>query len=158
MLKKLLTIAVLLSLVGVLGCSTTAGTSPASVTTVREAKIASKWSMKQMEISLEAETSIMLTLAAGDKVDGYFYIVKGDNVTFSISGNSLIYESKAPVTQGQSVASDRFSFTASQAQGIAYTLKLNAINVAGKDKAAVAVFLEFIYPATGEVFVPFGTK
>jgi hypothetical protein len=162
MLKKVLIIAVLLSLVGVLGCSTTSGTGtttlPASVTTVREAKIASIWSMKQMEINLESETSIMLTLAPGDKVDGYFYIVNGDNITFSISGNSLVYESKAPVTQGKSVESDRFSFTASQAQGIAYTLKLNAVSGNSEKKPGATVFLEFIYPATGEVFVPFGTK
>jgi hypothetical protein len=162
MLKKVLIIAVLLSLVGILGCSTTSGTGttalPASVTTVREAKIASVWSMKQMEINLESETEIDIKLAAGDKVDGYFYIVNGDNITFSISGNSLIYESKAPGASGKSVASDRFSFTASQAQGIAYTLKFNVIEGSSKDKNSATVFLEFIYPATGTVLVPIGTK
>jgi hypothetical protein len=114
--------------------------------------------MMQLEINLEAETEIDIKLAAGDKVDGYFYIVKGDNITFSISGSSLIYASKAPVTQGQSVASDRFSFTASQAQGGGYTLKFNVINGNSKDKNSATVFLEFIYPAAGTVLVPIGTK
>jgi hypothetical protein len=158
MFKKLLIIAVLLSLVGVLGCSTTSGTVPASVKIVREAEIASKWAVKQMEINLEAETSIVLKLAVGDKVDGYFYCVKGDNVTFSISGTSLFYESKAPVTEEKNVASDRFSFTASKAQGIAYTLKLNAVSANNEKKPAATVFIEFINPANSEVFVPFGTK
>jgi hypothetical protein len=153
MLKKVLIIAVLLSLVGILGCSTTAGTAPASVNIVREAQIASGWAFKQIEISLEAETLIILTLASGDKVDGYFYCVSGDNVTFSISGNSPIYTSA-----GQGVNSDRFSFTATQAQGIAYILKLNPIKSSNKESTAATVFFEIIYPATGKISMPIGTK
>ncbi len=156
MLNKVLIIAVLLSVVGLIGC-TAVGTEtlPANITTVREATIASKWAMKQLELSLEAETKIVLTLAAGDKVDGYFYCVTGANVTFSISGNSLIYQSSE---QGKGVPSDRFSLTASQAQGIAYTLKFTPFNSNAEDKKEATVFLELIYPVTGEIFVPIGTK
>ncbi|OGO17987.1 MAG: hypothetical protein A2Z15_00495 [Chloroflexi bacterium RBG_16_50_11] len=88
-------------------------------------------------------------------MDGYFYCVSGANVTFSISGNSLIYQS---VTPEDGVASDRFSFTASQGQGIAYTLKLTPVNGNSAAKGEANVFLELIYPSTGEIFVPFGTK
>jgi hypothetical protein len=162
MFKKVLIIAALLSLVGAFGCSISSKTgtesSTASVKPIREAEIASQWAMKQIEINLEAETSIMFKLAAGDKVDGYFYLIKGDGISFSILGNSLIYESKAADAKAPGVASDRFSFTASQAQGIAYTLKLDFVNGDSKEKTGVTVFLEFIYPASGEVFVPMGTN
>lgn len=156
MLKKVLIIAVLLSVAGLIGCtSTNGGTAklPASVNVVREAHITSGWSVMQMEINLESETHIILTLAAGDKVDGYFYCVSGDNVTFSISGNSPIYTST-----GQSVNSDRFSFAASQAQGIAYILKLTPVKKNGDEKAAATVFFDIIYPAAGEISMPIGTK
>jgi len=156
MLKKVLIIAVLLSVVGLLGCTSANGGAsglPASVNVVREADITSGWSVMQMEISLESETHIILTLAAGDKVDGYFYCVSGGNVTFSISGNSPIYTSV-----GQGVNSDRFSFTASQAQGIAYILKLTPVKKNGDEKAASTVFFDIIYPAAGEISMPIGTQ
>jgi hypothetical protein len=156
MLKKVLIIAVLLSVVGLLGCTTTNGgssTPPASVKIVREAQITSGWSVKHMEISLESETHIILTLAAGDRVDGYFYRMSGDNVTFSISGNSLIY-----ISAGQGVDSDRFSFTASQVQGIAYIIKLTPIKKSDQKSAQATVFFEIIYPVAGEISMPIGTK
>ena len=160
MLKKCLAaIFILSSLVILVGCSTTVTetTSPANVNTVRETKLSPNWALKQMEVNLGSETKIMLTLADGDKVDGYFYLTSGDNVSFSISGTSLIYESKAPGTGAKSVASDRFSFTASQTQGTAYTLKLTPVS-GTEGRVEAAVFLELIYPVTGELFVPFGTK
>jgi len=157
MIKKALVVAlILLALVGFVGCpsANTETSSPANVNTIRETNISPDWTMKQMEITLEAETSIMLTLAPGDKVDGYFYVVSGDNISFSISGNSLIYESKAAGTAAESVSSDRFSFTASQAQGLSYRLKLTP----GSGIASATVFLELIYPASGEIFIPIGTQ
>jgi len=156
MLKKVIFGALLIILsVGALGCPAASTSLSANVKTVREAEIAPDWAMKQMEITLEAETKIVLTLAYGDKVDGYFYLESGDNISFSISGTSLIYESKASGTAEKNVSSDRFSFTASQAQGIAYTLKLKP----GSDETTGAIVLiELIYPATGEIFIPIGTK
>jgi hypothetical protein len=157
MLKKaLVAVLILFALVGLAGCpSANTETAPANVNTIRETNISPDWAIKQMEITLEAETSILLTLASGDKVDGFFYLISGDNISFSISGNSLIYESKVAGTNSKSVSSDRFSFTASQAQGLSYRLKLTP----GSDELANAtVFLELIYPVSGEIFIPIGTQ
>jgi len=162
MIKKVIFILVVLSLVGVLGCSltsrTTSPSTPASVKTIREAGIGSEWAMKQLEINLESELSIVLKLAEGDKVDGYYYLEKGNNIDFKITGNSLVYESKTQGAKAQSITSDRFSFAASKEQGIAYTLTLSASNDTGKEKTGMTVFLEIIYPASASVFVPIGTK
>ena len=162
MIKKVIFILVVLSLVGVLGCSITSRTtSPpatANVKPVREANIGKLWMMRQMEITVEDEIPLTLILKEGDRVDGYFYLEKGDNIGFSISGNSLIYTSKPPDTETTHVTSDRFSFTASQSQGIAYILTLNAsANVSGK-KGGATVFMEIIYPSTGSLSIPIGTK
>jgi hypothetical protein len=162
MIKKVIFILIILALIGTLGCSlssrTTTTAAPASVKTIREAGIASAWAMKQLEINLESELSIVLKLAAGDKVDGYYYLEKGDNIGFKITGNSLIYESEAQDAKAQSITSDRFSFTASQDQGIAYTLTLSAVGNTDKNTVVPTVFLEIIYPASASVYVPIGTK
>ncbi|MFA5309289.1 MAG: hypothetical protein WC370_07390 [Dehalococcoidales bacterium] len=157
MVKKLLVVAVLLSLVGLLGCAAAGNTTekPASVKIIREAEITSGWAVKQMEITLKSETQIVLILAAGDKVDGYFYCTSGDNVTFTVAGNSGIYASARAVT---GVDSDRFSFVASQAQGIAYILKLNPVKTGTNKTAGATVFFDIIYPATGEISMPIGTQ
>jgi outer membrane lipoprotein SlyB len=147
MFKKVLILAAILTLFGVVGCTSSSTETPASVKSIRESKIGTQWQMKQVEINFKAETFMTLDLAAGDKVDGYFYIESGDSIGFSISGISPIYSSSNGST------SDRFSFTASQAQGIDYKLKFTT----GNEKEAT-VFLEIIYPATGKVLVPFGTK
>jgi hypothetical protein len=149
MFKKVLVVAVLvLLLVGVFGC-TGGADRPASVKSIREAPVGLQWKMKQVEINFTHETSMTLELAAGDKVDGYFYLLDGAGVSFAVSGITDIYASKSGTT------SDRFSFTASQGQGLDYKLKFN---VAGGDNPEATVFLEIIYPITGEVLVPFGTK
>jgi hypothetical protein len=158
MFKKVLIIAVLLSLISFLGCtssSTETTKSPASVKSIREATITSQWKIMQVEINMQADVSIMLDLATGDKVDGYFYVEDGDGISFAIYGNSLIYQSQGTNSK---VTSDRFSFSASQAQGIAYTLKLAPISTNSQGKGNSTVFLELIYPVTGQIFVPFGTK
>lgn len=162
MLKKAMGILVILSLIGIIGCSsgpksTTTTAAPASVKTVREAQIASAWTMKQLEINTKSDLSLTLKLAAGDKVDGYFYLEKGSNVSFQIAGNSQIYESQPVGTKSDIITSDRFSFTASQAQGIAYFLTLNPGSDT-RETNEVTVFLELIYPATGALSVPIGTK
>lgn len=162
MIKKLLCIVVMLSLIGAVGCSslskTETTTQPSSVRLVREAEIASQWTMKQLEINLETEIPILLTLDTGDKAEGYFYVVKGNGVKFKISGTSLIYESKPLTAKVKEITSDKFSFTASQAQGSGYTLLLSSDNETEKQKTDTIVFLELLYPEGGSVFVPFGTK
>lgn len=163
MLKKILCLILALSLIGAMGCSLvskaqqTTTTAPASISGVREAKISKTWMMKQMQIDLDNQANIVLTLKDGDKVDGFFYLVKGDNVGFSVSGVSTIYTSKPTDTETLRITSDRFSFTASQAQGIAYTLNLTA-GAGSNGNGGTTVFLEIIYPATGSLWVPFGTK
>jgi hypothetical protein len=147
--KKCLVFAVLvLSLVGVFGC-TSGADRPASVKSIRDAAVGPQWQMKQVEINFTNETFMTLELAAGDKVDGYYYLLDGAGVSFAISGTSDIYASKSGTT------ADRFSFTAMQGQGIDYKLKFN---VTGGDNPEATVFLEIIYPITGKVLVPFGTK
>jgi hypothetical protein len=163
MIKKLLCIGIILSLIGAAGCSAlskteTTTTQPSSVRLVREAEIASQWTMKQLEINLETEIPILLTLNSGDKAEGYFYVVKGNGVKFKISGNSLIYESKPATAKVKEITSDKFSFTAGQAQGSGYTLLLSSDNETEKQKADTVVFLELLYPKGGSIFVPFGTK
>jgi hypothetical protein len=162
MFRKILCAVLALALISISGCSlaskaqNTSTTAPASVRTIREAKISKTWMMKQMEIDLAGEFPIVLTLKDGDKVEGFFYLVKGDNVSFTISGVSTIYTSKSADSETMRISSDRFSFTASQAQANHYTLTLNA-GAAANGKSDTTVFLEIIYPVTGSVLVPIGT-
>ena len=162
MVKKVLIILMVLSLIAIFGCvltsKTTSTSTPASVKKVREAEIGKAWMMKQMEIELENEITLTLILKDGDRVDGYFFLEKGDNVEFNVAGNSPIYTSKTPDAATKSITSNRFSFTASQAQGIAYIMTFTtSANVSGERNRAT-VFMEIIYPATGSLSIPFGTK
>jgi len=162
MVKKMLGIIMVLSLVGVLGCSLTSNTTntppPASVRIIREAKIGSAWEMKQLEITVGSEISILLNLVEGDKVDGYFYLEKGNDINFRITANSSVYESKVQDAKtSQGVTSDRFSFTATKEQGIAYLLTLSNASDGSAQPDKVTVFLDIIYPATGSIFIPIET-
>jgi hypothetical protein len=56
------------------------------------------------------------------------------------------------------VASDRFSFVADRAEGTTYTLTFDNKNGSAANTAKATVFLEVIYPVTGSIFVPVGTK
>ena len=84
MLKKVVIGAMLVIItLAAFGCPsarTETTASPANVKTIRETKISPNWAMKQMEITLEGETKIVLTLATGDEVDGYFYLTSGENI------------------------------------------------------------------------------
>jgi hypothetical protein len=161
MLKKIIGILVVLSLISIVGCSsgtkTSTATKPADVNTVRDAEIAAKWNVKHLEINTKAEITLTLKLADGDKVDGYFYLEKGSNVGFQVAGSSKVYESQPVGTKSDTITSDRFSFTASQAQGVAYFLTFNPDSNA-QTTNEVTIFMELIYPATGSLSVPIGTK
>ena len=150
MLKKVVIAVCLLVLVfSVFGCtSNSSGTTkpPASIEYIREARIANTWQMKQIQLNFTTDMTVTLELATGDKVDGYFYVVSNGSISFTITGLSQVYASPSGTT------SDRFSFTASQAEGIDYKLKFT---VGGGE---ATVFLELIYPVTGQVLVPIGTK
>ena len=159
MLKKT-TLGILLVIIAAsaFGCPaalTSTPTQPSNVKTIRETTIAPDWAMKQMEIVLEGDTSIVLKLATGDEVDGYFYVEDDKVIYFIISGTSLIYESYKAGSDDKKVSSDRFSFVATTLQGIAYTLQLNPANDAS---IGAKVVIELIYPASGEIFIPIGTK
>jgi len=168
MTKRIILAVVLLSsLVLLLGCSEisemTQGLTQTSSHTgpeiTRSAELGEKWQMTQMKMELEAdeEMSILLKLADGDKVDGYFYLEKGDDIDFQITGDSLIYKSKdKDGKDSKEVTSDRFSFTATQAQGTTYTLTFS--NTADSPGSRVSIFLELIYPVTGSIFIPVETK
>jgi len=158
MVKGGLTTLVILSLIFVIGCSAISGQentpSPGNIKVLREAELGPEWNMKQMNVTVDGggKASVLLRLADGNKVDGFFYLEKG-GIEFSITADSLIYESNG--TESKEVVSDRFAFTASRAQGSTYVLNFtNNDNEQGK----VTVFLEVIYPVTGSVFIPIETK
>jgi hypothetical protein len=127
------------------GASTS--TSQSNLNIEKSVELGSTWQMKQIDFKVGAgkELAILLKLADGDKVDGFFYLEKGDTVDFRITGKTQIYRSDA---------ADRFSFTASQNQGDTYNLIFR--NTADEDETqkSITVSLEVIYPLKGEIYVP----
>ena len=158
--KIILAVMLLLLSTVAYGCSQiselTQGSSSKSPDIVRGAELGEEWRMDQMLVNVEAgkESLILLRLDYGDKVDGYFYVEKGDDIKFQITGNSLIYEASAKDSSG--VTSDRFSFRASQEQGNTYTLTFGNPSEGRTVKATI--FLEVIYPADGSLFMPIEKK
>ena len=161
MIKKVIIFTIVLPLIFVVGCSQvseltegiTSKSSQENLKIIREAKLGADWQVKQMEIELEAddEVSILMKLSNGDKVDGYFYLEKGEDIDFQITGDSLIYESQVPTEdKSNGITSDRFSFIADKAQGDTYTLTFQNEN----DDDRIKVFLEVIYPVKASLFVP----
>jgi hypothetical protein len=146
MMKKIVAAMILLSLLLTSGCDQTSikpAASSTGSTIVKTAELAGQWNLNQMRLEVKAtdELSLLLKLASGETADGYFYLEKGKNINFRITGNSLVYESKA--------AEDRFSFTAGQNQGSTYTLIFK-----NNTDSSITLFLELIYPLTGSMYVP----
>lgn len=167
MRRVVLIIVLIASMTFIAGCSSSLNIFPTTPSTttgrphiLRKAELGSKWQMYQIEVTLIAgsELPVILKLADGDKVDGYFFVEKGDtSIDFQITANSLIYKSDLKnIPTGKTVA-DRFSFTASQNQGISYTLTLrNNADVTKKTRSTI--FLEVIYPGTSPIFTPLDAK
>jgi hypothetical protein len=156
MVKGILTVVAVVALVALLGCSEISGLTGSSSTKgpdiVRRAELVGKWQMDQTRIHVGAgeESLVLLRLAYGDEVEGYFYLEKGEDIEFKITGNTQIYEAKpASITDSGKTTSDRFSFVASQEQGTTYTLSFR-----NPTESEVTVFLELIYPIMGSLFFP----
>lgn len=156
-MKSVMIALAALPLVFISGCSEISGlmpsSSPAGPVTVTSVELAAKWKVSQLRIEVtgDRELPVLLKLAAGDRVDGYFHLETGRDIDFSITGSSLMYQSAAPDDTGR-VVSDRFSFTATQAQGSTYTLSFS--NAEKDEEAKSTVFLEVIYPVSGSIFTP----
>ncbi len=159
MLKIVLAIMVVVQVTSILGCSQISDlpqlSSPNAPGIVRGAELGGEWRMDQLRVNVDAgdEALVLLRVDSGDEIDGYFYIEKGEDINFQIIGDSLIYEFSAEDTEDSStVASDRFSFIATPAEGNTYTLTFR--NPADDGKMKVTVFLEVIYPMGGSLFTP----
>ncbi len=142
------------------GCSSSTGgssTAKPSHDILRKSTIGTDWQMYQMRLILPPGSSfpVLLKLAAGDKVDGYFYLEKGMNVDFGVNADSPVYHSTPSATGN--VTSDRFSFTASKEQGSTYSLQFSSTPNSTEQEV---VFLEVMYPMKSSfaVFVPLETK
>lgn len=162
-LKTVSIIMVLLLLVFIPGCSEISDliqpSTPTGPDIIRQAELGEEWQMNQMRIHVDTsgESSILLKLADGDKVDGYYYLEKGEEIDFQITGHSLIYESEdQDAGDSARITSGRFSFVASPTQGTMYTLTFR--NPTDDEQAKATVFLEVVYPVSGSLFFPISTK
>lgn len=153
MRKRIIIAIMILSLIPILGCEEisrltkepTETSSPTNLKILKAVELGSEWEMKQItfDVGADGEVAILLKLSDGDEVDGYFYLEKGDEIDFRITGKTLLFKSEVQ---------DRFSFIANQDQGDTYTLAFR--NTADDPKEKATVFLEVIYPVSGSVYVP----
>jgi len=155
MMKRIIIAIMILSLLFILGCEeisrltqgTTEPSSPTNLKIIKAVELGSAWEMKQIKFDVGAgdEVAILLKLSDGDKMDGYFYLEKGEDIDFRITGKTLLFRSEVQ---------NRFSFVANQDQGDTYTLTFH--NTADDDdrQATITVFLEVIYPVGSSVYVP----
>jgi hypothetical protein len=152
--KVLIAIILLTLLLPLTGCEEISGltqgatksSSQANLEIEKSVELGETWQMKQLSFKVNAgqEVAILLKLSDGDKADGFFYLEKGDTVDFRITGKTQLYRSDA---------ANRFSFTASQAQGDTYSLLFR--NTAEEEsQKSITVSLEVIYPLKGEIYVP----
>lgn len=156
-MRKLLVSIVLVVMLALTGCSAfSGGSAQPAPKIIRQTSLAGKYQMYQIEVTLKAgaELPIILQLQNGEKADGYFYVEKGaSTIAFEVSGTSQVYASDMKAIPSGETASDRFSFTASQAQGLFYEITLR--NTASTEqKTSVTVFLEIIYPGDEPVSIP----
>jgi len=88
--------------------SSATSSSQANLNIVKSVQLGTSWQMKQISFKVDAaqEVAILLKLSDGDKVDGFFYLEKGDTVDFRITGKSQVF---------RSADAERFSLTARQA-------------------------------------------
>lgn len=154
-MKRIVIAILILSLVAIPGCEEisrltqepTSTSSPPNLKILKAEELGSAWEMKQIifDVGTGDEVAILLKLSDGDKVDGFFYLEKGEDIDFRITGKGLLYQSEVQ---------DRFSFVANPAQGDTYTLTFH--NPADDDDqpTKVTIFLEVIYPISGSIYVP----
>lgn len=157
MAKKVLFAAMILLTSFAAGCAEWSGISvdtAARPQILRKATIDDQWQMYQLKIEMAPGQSVpvLLKLPDGAQVDGYFYLEKGSNVAFQVMGSSVIYRAEPSGTSGSRVSSDRFSFTATQTQGMSYTLTFTNPSTSD-DEAKITAFLELIYPVTGAIYI-----
>jgi hypothetical protein len=162
--RRVILIAALVSTLALLtfGCSSASSnifksSTDASAKILRQTKLSTQYQLFQLEITLPAssEMPIILELANGDKVDGYFYVVKGDDsLAFDISANNtMMYKSDFKSLPTDTPVSDRFSFTATTALGKSYLINLvNTSNSSSNTKSTV--YFEVIYPGDNPIFTP----
>jgi len=158
---KLFAIVLMVSILipGVLaGCSGSKSSTPTGKYEIlRSAVLGNTWQMYQIRVSLESGSDFdidLLGLSGTDKVDGYFYPEKGIGASLSIlSGPNVIYKADSSTVALGGTLSDRFSFPADQPSGTAYVLQFH-----NGGTETVNIFLELIYPKTGQIRGPIDLK
>ncbi|TET45386.1 MAG: hypothetical protein E3J57_06780, partial [Dehalococcoidia bacterium] len=131
--KVIVAIFLLPLLLPLLGCAeiseltqgVSTSSSQANLKIEKSVELGSAWQMKQISFRVGAgeEVAILLKLSDGDKVDGFFYLERGDTCDFRITGKTQLY---------RSAEANRFSFTAGQAQSDTYNLLFR--NTADEDE------------------------
>jgi hypothetical protein len=165
--KIAIVIVLVLVMLFALGCSgnASATTTPErSYEIVKVTKVKSKdaqWEIYHLHLVVEGggKFTIDLNLNDGDKVDWWYNVEKpstGGNIDFQIkAGANVIYTSTSGTTTTTNT-SDRYWFTASQADGTSYRLIFQ--NTLPDRKSKETIFIELIYPSktSGEdsIFIP----